>query len=1234
MKKLILTVIFVLAAASRGIPAQVAPQWMGVHALAPKAMYWSGVCHYNNKIYVFGGYENGAETDTTYIYDIASDAWSQGTDMPTGRYLCTAVEAGGKIYVMGGRQIVASTNPLDVNECYDPAADSWTTKLKMPNAIRGHAACAAGGIIYVLGGNTGAYTDAVSKYDPSANSWSGGAKMPFKAGYGGAVYSTSTNCVYWVGGVKSSSPSASNYLGRVYTFDLSSGTWDAGTAMPDKTAYFGCAADADGSEIYIVGGNFWNDEEYSYPFTQVFNTASKTFGDGMMHPSPWNREYASAVFSGGSLFILGCNGNSLVDSYDTATGEFYEPNSPLNDGAAAAYIVGGVPGAVNGKFYVVEGGFYLPLAGSAYEYDPGSNSWIKRSATNSVPRLYVSGGQWNDKIVIYGGMDESGGVVATAAVYDPAADTFTTYANANPNPTVFETGAVYNDKLYLFGGITDTANPSSLTAGVSILDLVSGAWSTGADLPEAIEQASAAVYNGKIYVFGGLDNIEPDYINSSVYIYTPSSDTFQTGPAQSELTQAYGSAALTYGNYIIVDSGNNLWYNDTLGGLSGGVLGGMQLFEPAANSFRSVIKRPFGKMRQCSAIIGGIYYSTAGEDPDWPVSRLDIAAFGPVECTLTCSASASPSSGQAPLAVNFVGGATASFCSGSPVYAWNFGDGGTSNQKSPVHTYEAFGTYNWSLTVTIEDKSCVKYGTVTVSAPSVVYQSHGPFTEITGNGDQYFDKGEKWSVAVTVTNEGNVQATNATCELSGNGITVCDGSGVYGTIPPGGTSTCSYDFFISWAFYPCGDTVNFGLVNKSCLELTPAGNDETGLFSIQVGQVSQGVPADLVVQPPSADSHVYQFSSGTNYGTATTMSVQARTAQCKRALVRFDVPSIPAGSTINSATLELYATAASGGAVLNVHRITSEWSETGVTYADQPSFASAADASIGSGGTAGWKVWDVASVVRDWAEGISPNYGLMVKFNVETGLTAINITFATREHATENYRPILRINYTPPTVANCDYTGAGTCAAACSPPSPPVIDSVTEEDPCVQDGIRVSYTSGTPATRHDLYVDGALALAMYSSGSVYDPGNTSSHSYAVRAVNGYSDCFTDSPPAIHSDSVCSDLGEAAPGDTYENAQAWSEDKNVQSWPALTGASGYKVFRGNAEDLQSLIGPDDDSCIRYWDSGTSVDLSADDPSLEPGALFWYLVAGTNGLGDGPAGNATAGPRTVNAPGNCE
>ncbi len=65
----------------------------------------------------------------------------------------------------------------------------------------------------------------------------------------------------------------------------------------------------------------------------------------------------------------------------------------------------------------------------------------------------------------------------------------------------------------------------------------------------------------------------------------------------------------------------------------------------------------------------------------------------------TITASASPDSGRAPLSVTFT--ATANDPDGTVIsYSWNFGDGESSTDQNPAHTYQSEGTYNSIITVT------------------------------------------------------------------------------------------------------------------------------------------------------------------------------------------------------------------------------------------------------------------------------------------------------------------------------------------------------------------------------------------------------------------------------------------------------------------------------------------------------------------------------------------------------
>ncbi|MEF3111746.1 PQQ-dependent sugar dehydrogenase [Streptomyces chrestomyceticus] len=108
-------------------------------------------------------------------------------------------------------------------------------------------------------------------------------------------------------------------------------------------------------------------------------------------------------------------------------------------------------------------------------------------------------------------------------------------------------------------------------------------------------------------------------------------------------------------------------------------------------------------------------------------------------------AKADRTSGQAPLRVKFT--ASATDADGDPLtYTWDFGDGATSNQQNPAHTYRKNGTY--SATVTAKDPGG-RTGTASVhltvgnTAPTVTL-------ELPGDG-QLFTFGDKVPFKVKVT---------------------------------------------------------------------------------------------------------------------------------------------------------------------------------------------------------------------------------------------------------------------------------------------------------------------------------------------------------------------------------------------------------------------------------------------------------------------------------------------------
>jgi PKD repeat protein len=89
-------------------------------------------------------------------------------------------------------------------------------------------------------------------------------------------------------------------------------------------------------------------------------------------------------------------------------------------------------------------------------------------------------------------------------------------------------------------------------------------------------------------------------------------------------------------------------------------------------------------------------------------------------CTVSCAATASPSTGPIPFTVAFSATATASDCTGGASFLWSFGDGASSTSKSPSHEYVSAGSHTWTMTATVDGKSCTKTGAITANEPCAV----------------------------------------------------------------------------------------------------------------------------------------------------------------------------------------------------------------------------------------------------------------------------------------------------------------------------------------------------------------------------------------------------------------------------------------------------------------------------------------------------------------------------------
>jgi hypothetical protein len=89
------------------------------------------------------------------------------------------------------------------------------------------------------------------------------------------------------------------------------------------------------------------------------------------------------------------------------------------------------------------------------------------------------------------------------------------------------------------------------------------------------------------------------------------------------------------------------------------------------------------------------------------------------------------------------------------------------------------------------------------------------------------------------------------------------------------------------------------------------------------------------------------------------------------------------------------------------------------------------------------------------------------------------------------------------------------------------------------------------------------------------------------------------------------------------------------WNSEPTATGYRVYRGTKGQLPNLVNSNQDFCTRYDGTDLTLTVTSDDPAAIDTTyrVVYYLIVAYNAGGDGPAGNATSGPRTVNTTGDC-
>ncbi len=241
----------------------------------PEARQQVAATSHNGLLYIFGGsLDSAGSTAVPHVYDTATGTWStRAPDSIARRCTAVAVTLNNKIHLLGGWANCDSSSPTNSNAIFDPATNSWSAGAPMISGRGDSVAGVINGKIYVAsGGNY--YPTMVTQteiYDPVINSWSVGAPMPDPVRNAGAAVMNGK--LYIVGGLNS----VTNVLKTtVQIYDPGTDSWSLGAPMPTARQTHEVVA-IDG-KLYAAGGH--NGVSGELNLVEIYDSASNTWSTG------------------------------------------------------------------------------------------------------------------------------------------------------------------------------------------------------------------------------------------------------------------------------------------------------------------------------------------------------------------------------------------------------------------------------------------------------------------------------------------------------------------------------------------------------------------------------------------------------------------------------------------------------------------------------------------------------------------------------------------------------------------------------------------------------------------------------------------------------------------------------------------------------------------------------------------------------------------------------------------
>jgi hypothetical protein len=215
--------------------------------------------------------------------------------------------------------------------------------------------------------------------------------------------------------------------------------------------------------------------------------------------------------------------------------------------------------------------------------------------------------------------------------FDPAANHWQTLATL-PQARWNVSAVIHEGKLFVIGGITGTGDQRRVSGRVDVLNLSTGAWDVGPDLPVPLQAAGVVSWQSWILLFGGRDGaIESGAATDGIWMLSPASGEWSLA---GKLTQARtGATATLHESTVVIAGGAEAEAPSTV----------VEYFDPASRGITRGAPLHEARTAHCAVLHGGEVLVMGGAvRADPPTATASVEAIPPLSSGAAVSMTAVP----------------------------------------------------------------------------------------------------------------------------------------------------------------------------------------------------------------------------------------------------------------------------------------------------------------------------------------------------------------------------------------------------------------------------------------------------------------------------------------------------------------------------------------------------------------------------------------------------------------